>query len=87
MTDERKQIVELTRLLEEANKAKDILFENLTEIMSCPYVLDRATVPKLGPESNPDQVVGNMCVSGRIYSNAREALKLYTREEENNYIY
>ena len=70
-------ILALQERLEEVTKERNLFLENLMALMDVPFVLDHATVPKLGAESNPDQVVGNLCVSGRIYKNARDAIEPY----------
>lgn len=61
----------------EVIKERNYFLRILTDIMSSPFVLDEATIPLAGIAKNPEQVVGNIYIGGRIYSDAREAIEPY----------
>ena len=56
---------------------RDQMRAALAALMTCPFIIDPATVPRgKQPCEAPDQVVGNMSVSGRYYADALQALEI-----------
>lgn len=61
--------------LEAVTADRDRLRDALAALMRCPFLIDPDTVPRgKQPCEAPDQVVGNMSVSGRLFANAKAAL-------------
>ncbi len=62
--------------LDHLRKINQELLEVLKEITDCPYLVDQATVARLGIEFAPQQVVLNVSVGLLRYRKAEQAITL-----------
>lgn len=54
----------------------------IKQISESPYIIDESTVPKLGVDSAPNQVVGNLCLSYVKHKQLSDIAEYYKNKSE-----